>query len=260
MPVPAIPRHVVFEFHPRKYRYCVCIFVINEGEKIRTQLMKMSAMEEVVDIIIVDGGSTDGSLDHDFLQKNNVRTLLVKNDVGKLSAQMRMAFAYALDQGYEGIITLDGNNKDNPEAIPLFVQALDQGYDHLQGSRFISGGHEENTPWTRKYAVHFIHAPLMSLSAKYRYTDTTNGFRGYSRKLLCDPRVQPFRDVFQAYELHYYLAIRAAELGFKIKEIPVSRVYPKYGKVPTKIKGWKGNLAIFTTLLKASLHTYNPKE
>jgi len=53
--------------------------------------------------------------------------------------------------------------------------------------------------------VRILHAPLVSLASRFRYTDTTNGFRGYSRRFLEDPRVAAFRDVFPGYELHYYL-------------------------------------------------------
>jgi dolichol-phosphate mannosyltransferase len=104
-----------------------------------------------------------------------------------------------------------------------------------------------------------LHAPVISLSAGFRYTDTTNGFRAYSRKFLEDARVQPFRDVFEKYELHYYLAIQAARLGFKVKEIPVTRAYPKGEPTPTKISPLKGNALIIKTLFKAAFRQYDPQ-
>ncbi|MFB2968473.1 glycosyltransferase family 2 protein [Aerosakkonema sp. BLCC-F183] len=253
-----IPNHTIDELFPKRSRYCVCIPVINEGLKIRTQLDRMRAISKDFDVIIADGGSTDNSLALDVISELGVRTLLTKQDTGKLSAQMRMAFAYAMQQGYEGIITIDGNNKDDPEAITTFAQALDAGFDHIQGSRFIKGGKEVNTPWVRLFAIKLIHAPLISLAAGFRYTDTTNGFRAYSRNFLLDPRVAPFRQVFSGYELHYYLAIRSARLGFRVKELPVCRRYPSKGPVPTKISPIKGNIIVMKTLLKACLHKYNP--
>jgi len=103
-----------------------------------------------------------------------------------------------------------------------------------------------------------LHAPAISLAAGRRYTDTTNGFRAYSRRLLTDPRVQPLRDVFSGYELHYYLAIRAARLGFRVIETPVTRRYPATGKTPTKISPWRGNLLVLRTLAAAVLGRFNP--
>lgn len=255
-----LPDCITSELAPRQSKYCVCIFVINEGKKIRAQLESMHAICQNIDVIIADGGSTDSSLEVEFLKSVSVRTLLTKQDKGKLSAQMRMAFAYALLEGYEGIITIDGNNKDDPAAISSFVEALEQGFAHIQGSRFIKGGKAINTPLSRYLAIRLIHAPLISLAAGYPYTDTTNGFRAYSRRLLLDPQVAPFRHIFSAYELHYYLAVRAVRLGYKAKELPVTRQYPKSGPIPTKISPIKGNLLVIQTLLKACTHQFNPSK
>lgn len=253
-----IPHHTIAELSPKKSRYCICIPVINEGKKIQKQLDRMQEISQTIDVVIADGGSTDNSVDPHRLSEFGVRTLLVKQDTGKLSAQLRMAFAYALQQGYEGIITIDGNNKDDPSAIPEFARSLDQGFDHIQGSRFIPGGNAVNTPIERLIGIKFVHAPLISLAAGCRYTDTTNGFRAYSRRFLLDERVAPFRSVFSAYELHYYLAIRAAKLGYKVQEIPVTRIYPNSGPTPTKISPIKGNILVMATLLKACVGQFNP--
>jgi glycosyltransferase involved in cell wall biosynthesis len=253
-----VPAYKTKQIGDKKSEYAICIFVINEGEKIRKQLRAMAKYSTEVDIIIADGGSSDGSLDGGILEEAKVTALLTKTGKGKLSAQMRMAFAWCVEQGYKGIITIDGNGKDGIDAIPKFVKLLKEGFDHIQGSRFIPGGLHVNTPLSRYLGLKILHAPLISLAAGFRYTDTTNGFRGYSRDFLLDPRVQPFRDCFSAYELHYYLAIRAARLKFKCIETPVSRVYPK-GKVPTKISGFRGNFLVLKTLFKAALGHFNPE-
>jgi dolichol-phosphate mannosyltransferase len=255
-----VPAFRVHSFALRVSRYAVCVFVINEGNRLRSQLARMRAYGESVDIIIADGGSTDGSVAPELLRAEGVNTLLVKQGPGKLSAQMRMAFSFALRRGYEGVIAIDGNDKDDPAAIPEFVRALDEGCDHAQGSRFIIGGRAIHTPWARWWAIRLIHAPLISWAAGFRYTDTTNGFRAYSRRLLLDPSVAPFRAVFARYELHYYLAIRAARLGFNVREIPVTRAYPAEGKIPTKISKVRGNLVVLHTLIKACLRQFDPSE
>lgn len=246
-----IPEFGATQFSPKKNKYCVCIFVINEGDKVRKQIIKMQPYSKIVDILIGDGGSTDGSLNLDFLKQHKIRALLTKTGAGKLSAQMRMAFAYALNEGYEGVIAVDGNGKDDISAIPEFIKLLDEGYDHIQGSRFIKGGHAINTPLERLIAVKLIHAPLISLAARHKHTDTTNGFRAYSRRLLEDSQVAIFRDIFQTYELHYHLAIESSRGKFRIIETPVTRTYPKHGKTPTKISPIKGNAHVMGVLIKA---------
>lgn len=242
---------------PRRNRYCVAVFVINEGEKVRRQLRAMEPLADVIDIVVADGGSTDGSLDRATLVGARVTALLTKTGAGKLSAQMRMAFSWALDAGYEGVVVVDGNGKDDTTAIPDFIRLLDAGYDHIQGSRFIPGGRAINTPLSRLLALKLLHAPLISLASGKRHTDTTNGFRAYSARLLGDPEVAVFRDVFSTYELHYHLAIEASRLGrFRTIETPVTRAYPESGKIPTKISPVKGNLHVLGVLCRAVLGRY----
>jgi dolichol-phosphate mannosyltransferase len=253
-----LPEYDLMEFFPGENKYAICVFTINEGERFQMQILEMKPLAHKYDIIIADGDSTDGSTDKNFLIANNISALLVKKGAGKLSAQMRMAFAYALAKGYEGIIVVDGNHKDDLSAVDNFSEALNKGVDHIQGSRFIPGGTGVNTPWLRLLAIRIIHAPIISLAAGYRYTDTTNGFRAYSSRFLLDPHVAPFRDIFSTYELHYYLAIRAPRLGYKVTEVPVKRSYPKQGKVPTKITPVKGNLSILKILILVTLGRYNP--
>jgi dolichol-phosphate mannosyltransferase len=253
-----VPAYEETSWRPRQHRYAVCIPVLNEGERIRRQLQRMQALSGQADVIIADGGSQDGALDPDYLQRCGVRTLLTKTGPGKLSAQMRMAMAFGMQEGYDGLVFIDGNDKDDPAAIPAFIAALEASYDHVQGSRFIPGGQAIRTPPSRLWGVKLIHAPLIRLASGFPYTDTTNGFRAYSRRLLTDPQVAPFRDVFAGYELHYYLAIRAAELGLRVTEIPVTRAYPAGEKAPTKISPWRGNWLVMRTLLNACRHAYDP--
>jgi hypothetical protein len=255
-----VPAFTITEFAPRKTRFCIGIPIINEGDRIRAQLQQMAdlGLPELADVVIADGGSTDGSTSRDRLVPVGVRTLLTKTGKGKLSAQLRMFFAYALLQGYEGMVIIDGNNKDGVEAIPKFLTALEQGWDYVQGSRYIPGGVEKNTPLSRKLAVILLHAPVISLAARFRYTDTTNGFRAISRAFLLDPRLQPFRHIFDTYNLHYYLSVMAPRLGYRVKELPVSRIYPAKGPTPSKIKGFKGELHILSQLFKAAFGFYSP--
>ena len=244
----------------RQKAFCVVIPVINEGVRIGNLLDRMAALQiaDMADIIIVDGGSTDGSLSSDRLQAQGVRGMLVKTGPGKLSAQLRCAYAFALDQGYHGVITIDGNDKDDPAAIPRFIDALQQGLDFVQASRFVPGGMAENTPLSRDFAIRFVHAPMLSLFSGFKWTDTTQGFRAYSQKMLLDPDVAPFRDVFQTYELLAYLSYRVPKLGYRCVELPTARRYPK-GEIPTKISSFRGNFSVLRVLFKACFGSYNCK-
>jgi len=240
-------------------RLAVVVPTLNEAAGIVAALAALAPLRHRGhQVIVADGGSTDGSVAPDVLRGAQVRALLVKRGPGKLSAQMRMAIAFALGEGYDGLVVIDGNGKDDVAAIPRFIELLDREARARQGSRYVPGGKGINTPLSRTIGVKVLHAPLISVAAGTRYTDTTNGFRAYSRRLLTDPRVQPLRDIFVAYELHYYLAIRAARLCFRVIETPVTRSYPTTGKTPTKISPVKGNLLILRTLAAAALGKFNP--
>lgn len=254
-----VPEYRAAFWSGKSQRHCVVIPVINEGPRIGSLLARMQRLDIAAqaDILIVDGGSTDGSLEEAALQEAGVRGLLVKTGPGKLSAQLRCAYAFALEQGYRGIVTIDGNDKDDPEAIPRFIASLEAGIDFVQASRFVAGGVAENTPASRDWAIRWIHAPMLSASSGFRWTDTTQGFRAYSRRLLLDPAVAPFRDVFATYELLAYLSHRAPRLGYRCIELPAIRRYPK-GEVPTKIAGFRGNLELLRTLVAACLGRFDP--
>lgn len=255
-----VPAHEAAVYAERRHAHALVIPVINEGERIRGQLLRIQAASLPVDVIIADGGSTDGSLDADFVADAGVRAVLAKTGPGKLSAQLRMAYAWCLRQGYAGIVTIDGNGKDGVDAVAAMVARLEEGCDYVQGSRYLPGGAAENTPLERTIANRGIHAPLLSLSGRHWFTDTTNGFRAYSARYLTHPDVRPFRIEFSVYNLLFYLTVRAGQLGLKVAQVPVVRRYPEDGKVPTKIGGFASKLALLQETVTAATGGYTPDE
>lgn len=254
-----VPAYIADEFRCKESEYCICVFVINEGKRLLEQLDRMAAFVGVVDVVIADGGSSDASTSAVVLKKKQVNTLLTKQARGKLGSQMRMAFHWALARGYKGVLVVDGNNKDGVDAIPRFISLLEHGYDFVQGSRFVEGGYHENTPLTRLLGVKLVHSPLISLAAGFRYTDTTNGFRAYSPRLLSDRSIGIFRNFFEGYELHYYLAVEAARRNYRCIETAVSRIYPDKGPIPTKISPIAGNFQVLLRLAMVVAGCYRPR-
>ncbi len=255
-----VPQFICNEYCGKTRDYVVLIPIINEGERIARELKRAYRhnIAGYADIVICDGGSTDGCTHEERLRRLNVNTLLVKQDEGRQGAQLRMGIWWALQRGYKGIVTIDGNNKDSIEDIPRFIDKLEEGYDFIQGSRFVKGGKAVNTPLIRLVSVKLIHAPLISLAARHRFTDTTNAYRAYSARYLRDKQVAPLRDVFMTYELLAYLSVRASQLGYRVCEIPVTRAYPKNGKTPTKISFLKGNYELMKILFKNLAGAYRP--
>lgn len=254
-----IPKFKLEFWDGARAAFCLVIPVINEGERISLLLGRVNRLRlpESVDVIIVDGGSTDGSVCVRTLKQFHVRCLLTVPKSRGLGQQLRCAYSFALEQGYRGVITIDGNDKDDPCSVPKFIERLEAGADFVQGSRFIAGGYGVNTPKYREFAIRFLHAPMLSRFSTFTWTDTTQGFRGYSRRLLLDDRISLFRAKFVGYELLAYLTYICPRLGFRCEEIPTIRRYPK-GEVPSKISTIGGSLKLLRVLLKACLGGYNP--
>lgn len=256
---PGVPSYLSWSFYEKHSDIALVIPVINEGEKFLNQLSRIRHANFPIDVIIADGDSSDGSTSINKLKPLGVRALLVKKGPGKLSSQLRMSIDWCAKQNYLIIITIDGNGKDDISAIPQVVKLVQDGYDFVQGSRFVAGGKAINTPPLRLFAIRMIHSPLTSIAARFRYTDTTNGFRGFSMRALLDPKVAVFREIFYTYELLAYLPIRFSRLGYKVIETPVTREYPDSSQIPTKIRGFRSHFLLLKVLLRATFGFYNPR-
>lgn len=254
-----VPNYTIALYAARSNKYALCIPVINEGARIRKQVRVIYelGLYKSIDVYILDGGSTDNSLEEGYLREHRITGLLTKTDVGKLGAQLRMGFDYCLKEGYEGVITVDGNGKDGLDAVPDFICKLEEGYDFIQGSRFVDKGVARNTPLSRFFAIKLIHAPFISFLASKRFTDTTNGFRGHSAHFLRSANI--FRKIFSEYELLFYLSVASGDKRYRATEIPVTRSYKKNAKIVTKISFW-GNFKILWTLFRLARGDFSGKK
>lgn len=248
---------------PAMHPYLVFIFAFNEGTKLASQLSKFPpAGERAFDIMIGDDGSDDGSVNASLIEKYGVRGIVRLDRNRGLSANIKGGLHWFLSRAeYEGVIMMNGNDKDDPEAIPRFIRKLREGYDYVQGSRFLPDGTAENTPALRHFGIRFVHGPLFSLAAGKWMTDTTNGFRAFSRSYLSSRKIHIFQEAFQKYEVEQYLGCRAIQLKFACCEIPVARRYPPRAKKATrggftKIKPGIGHWQMIKPLIMLNLGLY----
>ncbi len=151
---------------------------------------------------------------------------------------------YGLTNGYDFVVVLAGNNKDDPQEIPRLLEPiLKEDYDYIQGSRFLPGGKPHNTPLFRKTFIR-IYPFFWTMVTSERCTDVTNGFRAYKLKLLRDSRINIQQSWLDSYQLEYYLHYKFLTLGYKFKEVPVSKVYAfrhkgGYSKISPLRDWWK---------------------
>jgi dolichol-phosphate mannosyltransferase len=253
-----LPVHRAIRLSSQRHAVAVVIPVWNQGQTFLDQLAAMREVNLSCDVIIADGDSSDGSTEPSRLAELGVCWLLVTAERG-LGTALRMGIAHALKEGYSAVLTIDGNGKDDFRILPQIVRlVLEDGFDFVQSSRFLPGGHHANTPLGRLLGIKLLIAPLISWASGFRFTDPTNGFKGLSRKFLLDPKLRPFRRKLDRFNFQFYLNIRAPQIGSRVCEIPASRNYPADGSLPTKIHGVRTHLLLIWQLILAAAGWYNP--
>src|SRR4030095_2835936 len=94
-------------------RVLVSLFAYNEGDKLRFTLDRFPAQRDY-DALIIDDGSTDGSLEG--VEQRGFKLIRNTQNEG-LGASIKKAFRYALDNNYDCIVIMAGNGKDDPNEI-----------------------------------------------------------------------------------------------------------------------------------------------
>jgi len=139
---------------------------------------------------------------------------------------IREGIRYALDNGYDTIVVMAGNDKDDPREIPRLLNPIvKEDYDYVQGSRFLSGARRVKNPILRGIFSR-VYPFIWTLLTNIRCTDVTNGFRAYRTRIFGDERINIWQSWLDGYGLEYYLHYKVLTLGYRTKEVPVSKVYP----------------------------------
>lgn len=222
----------------------VCPVAFNENVKLKSVIERFlnSKMAGKADYLIVDDGSTDGTTEMiATFAARGVQTIKHHKKTG-VGAAIRTAIKHASKNGYEVLVIMAGNDKDNPEEIPnLLSPILTQGFEIVQGSRYIGGSRiGGDMPFYRKLATK-LHPFLFSLFVGKRVTDSTNGFRAMRLSLFEDERINLDQEWLNEYELEPYILFKAIRLGHRFCEAPVTKIYPAKSLGYTKMKpitGW----------------------
>lgn len=228
----------------KKFLLGICVF--NEGPKIREVIRKFTRYD-LYDILFMDDGSTDGALTD---IKNEEPLYIIRNETNCGAGYgLRRIFAYAREHGYEAVIPVAGNNKDCPEDVIKLTDAIEAGYDFIQGSRYLKGGGFGQMPFYRQIATRYVHPWLFSFISGKKITDSTNGFRAIRIRVLLDSRIDLDQPWLDKYELEPYLFYKAIKLGYRVTEVPVTKIYPPKAQGYTKMKPFSGWWSILRPLV-----------
>ena len=198
----------------------VLIPAFNEAETIRGLVERTLLM--VPNVVVVDDGSHDGTADQ--LQGLPITLLRNERNIGK-AASLWKGFAFALAQGADCVVTLDGDGQHRPEDIGRLLNAA----AHYPGDIVIGARlhDKKNFPARRYYANQFARF-WISWAAGYAIADSQSGFRVYPATLLselkrCDVAWEGF--VFESEVL-----IVAAARGVRSVAVAIPGIYPKQAR------------------------------
>jgi dolichol-phosphate mannosyltransferase len=217
-------------------KVAVVLPLYNEGPAAADLVRRMPPA--VAMTFVVDDGSTDDGADLAEREGAHVMRLGTNRGIG---TAIRTGLLAAREHGCDVAVVMAGNGKDRPEEIPGHLLKIDEGYDYVQGSRFMAGGDSVNLPFVRGLLIHGF-TLMFRLLTGFPGTDVTNGFRAYRLSLLDDRRIRIEQSWLDRYELEYYIHWKAITLGYRVVEVPVSKTYPArkrgYSKIRPIVDWW----------------------
>lgn len=212
------------------------------------RMIKGHAME----ILIVDGNSSDGTLDEvrrKTGEYSNISLLVEKEKRGLGVAYINGMNHAARNLRADAVIEFDGDFQHDPKDIRRLVEELDNGYDYVIGSRYVPGGAvPEKWGWHRKLLSKFG-----SLFIKYILSLPTND----NTSGLKLTRVRPFFDYLplseekilsrrHAYKVHLLYEMQAH--GAKTKEIPIIFLEREGGVSKSSLEDIRESLSVVIIL------------
>ncbi len=205
---------------PREPRVSVVVPALNEARNLREVLPTLPPVHEV---ILVDGGSVDGTIAAAREALPGIVTL----------SQMRRGKGNALAAGFarvtgDIVVMFDADGSADPAEIPRFVGALVEGADFAKGSRFREGGGSTDITPVRRLGNKFLHT-WMNLSFRTRFTDLCYGYNAFWADLVPLLDLPDHELVIpggapmlwgDGFEIETLINCRFASAGLTITEVP----------------------------------------
>jgi dolichol-phosphate mannosyltransferase len=197
----------------------VIIPTYNELENIPKLLPEVLAQDEIIDILIVDDNSSDGTAKwiKEHIENNGRVKLLEREKKMGLGTAYIAGFKYALGKGYDFIFEMDADFSHDPVEIPKFLKEIENS-DLVLGSRYKQGVNVINWPMRRL---------MLSLFANF-YTrivtglpvhDATGGFKCFRKEILQAINLDEIKSNGYAFQIE--MTFKAWKKGFRIKEISI---------------------------------------
>jgi glycosyltransferase involved in cell wall biosynthesis len=221
--------HIDARRETRSPRVSVVVPALNEAKNLAVVLPYLPPVHEV---ILVDGGSVDGTIAAARHARPDVITIL-QSGAGKGNA---LAAGFARVTG-DVVVMFDADGSADPTEIERFVQTLKDGADVAKGSRFTSGGWSADITRIRSLGNRCLNA-LFNLVFRTRHTDLCYGYNAFWADLI------PVLDLPDAarpsdrgtamrwgdgFEIETVMSCRFVAAGADIVEVPSVELARLYG-------------------------------
>lgn len=198
-------------------RNLIALPVYNEHKTVNEVLDQV--VRAGTDVLVVDDGSTDGTREL-LARRRDVNVLLHPANRG-YGAALSSAFGYALEHGYDGLVTMDCDGQHQPHLIGRFLETLrTTGHDVISGSRYLEAFDGNSIPPIERRRINHQITELLNARFGLGLTDAFCGFKAY--------RVEALRDLQlteTGYAMPLQLWVQAACLDWRISELAVPLVY-----------------------------------
>jgi glycosyltransferase involved in cell wall biosynthesis len=166
--------------------------------------------KQIEPVIVIDDGSTDRT--GDVARDGGATVLRHEVNRGK-GAALKTGFAWALEHGFEGVITLDADGQHLPGEISRFLRQAESG----SGDLIIGGrAHLFQQMLPRRRGANRFSAWCIAKASGAPVTDSQSGFRFYSAKLLRAIRLRT-----DGFDMESEVIVRAGRKGFRIVTVPI---------------------------------------
>ena len=177
-------------------------------------------------ILIVDDGSTDGTCEKvgELKEKyKGVEVICHKKNMG-YGATLKDGFEYAIEKGFDRVVTLDADMQHPPSWIPKLLDALKVA-DVASGSRYLPNSPRFSEPPKTRRRINEIVTREINRQLGLSLTDAFCGYKAYRRKVL-----EALEITETGYAMPLQVWVQVARMGFKVVEVPVPLYYPDYSR------------------------------
>jgi glycosyltransferase involved in cell wall biosynthesis len=214
------------QFGPTLHGSLIIIPALNEEASIGAVLDDLRMHAPQSDVLVVDDGSTDATGQVALRRGAAVATLPFNMGIG---AALRTGFRYAERCGYERAAQFDADGQHAASELAQLFEALDDGADLVIGSRFAKADGSYEVGQTRGLAMGILRVALRWMTGM-RLTDTSSGFRGFSRRAIITYADRYPREYLDSVEA----LVLATHVGLEIREVPVQMHERQGGDASTR--------------------------